>query len=402
MMQHQETRKPIIRVALVSNSLKDVWRFRRSLVEALLERNAEVRVVAPVDLEGDFFQKLGVHIYPLRLHRSSLNPLKNALTFFHLLRIYRVSRPALVHHFTAKPVVYGSIVAHLMQDTPVVVSTLAGLGYPFVRGHTGLRWFLSALFRLALLCSDAMVFLNREDPQTLGMAAHPRAHVIEGGEGVDIDEFSPATVDYISLEALRQEFGLNRSSLAVIMVSRMLGDKGVREFVEAATIVRQRLSQARFFLVGPVDTGNPACVPRYQLEAWHRGGEVMYLGERNDIRELLALAEVVVLPSYYREGLPRVLLEGAAMGKALIATDIPGCREVVRPGVNGLLIPTRDSAALARAVEELLRDVPTRERFGKASRDLAVSTFSSERVVKQVLALYNALLAQKGLHGLGS
>lgn len=401
MAQYRGMGKPAIQVALVSNSLKDAWRFRRPLVEALLERNVEVSVVAPVDVEGDFFQKLGVHVYPWRLHRSSLNPLKNALTFFHLLRIYRVIRPTIVHHFTAKPVVYGSIAAHLIRIPPVVVSTLTGLGYAFVRGRTGLRWLLSALFRLALLCSDAMVFLNREDPQTLGIASHPRVHVIEGGEGVDIDLFSPTAVDYISVEAFRQELGLNRSSLAVVMVSRMLVDKGVREFVEAATIVRRRLPQARFFLVGPVDTGNPACIPRYQLEAWHRKGEVVYLGEQNNIRELLALAEVVVLPSY-REGLSRVLLEGAAMGKALIATDIPGCREVVRPGINGLLVPPRDSAALARAVEELLRDVPTRELFGMAARGLAVSIFSSDRVVKQVLTLYNALLAQKGLHGLGS
>lgn len=177
----------------------------------------------------------------------------------------------------------------------------------------------------------------------------------------------------------------------------MLWHKGVevREFVEAARQVRRRFPLATFLLVGPSDEGNPALVPPAALRAWEAEGFVRYLSPRNDVRDLMALADLVVLPTY-REGLPWVLVE-AAMGKPLVATDMPGCRELVQPGVNGLLVPPRDAPALAEAVERLLADPEQRASFGMASRALAEAKFSDRQVVGQILALYAALLEAKGI-----
>jgi len=177
----------------------------------------------------------------------------------------------------------------------------------------------------------------------------------------------------------------------------MLWHKGVREFVEAARQVRQRFPSATFLLVGPSDAGNPARVPPAALRAWEAEGIVRYLGARTDVRDLMAIADIVVLPTYYREGLPRVLVEAAAMARPLVATDVPGCREVVQPGVNGLLVPPRDVPALAEAIEQLLADPERRAGFGEMSRAMAEAKFSDRQVVGQILALYAALLEARGI-----
>jgi glycosyltransferase involved in cell wall biosynthesis len=192
--------------------------------------------------------------------------------------------------------------------------------------------------------------------------------------------------------------GLGSDDQVVLMVGRMLRHKGVLEFVEAARRVRVACPEAVFVLVGPSDEGNPARIPSGEIRVWETTGLVRYLGTREDVRELMAIADVVVLPTY-REGLPRVLIEAAAMGRPIVATDIPGCREVVWSGVNGFLVPVRDAVALAEAIEALLKNPKLRAEFGAASRRLAEERFSDQRVVDCILDLYRALLAEKGGRG---
>jgi glycosyltransferase involved in cell wall biosynthesis len=277
----------------------------------------------------------------------------------------------------------------------VVIATVTGLGYIWTDDGPKarvLRAILEPIYRRVLRLADAVIYLNEEDRRTLG----GRRTVLIPGEGIDLEAFSPSAVPPERQAALRSELGLGPDDRVVLMVGRMLRHKGVLEFVEAARRVRAACPEAVFVLVGPSDPGNPARIPPEKLQAWESEGTVRYLGMRGDVRDLMAVADVVVLPSYYREGIPRVLIEAAAMGRPLVATDVPGCREVVRNGVNGFLVPARDAVALAQAIESLLKNPKLRAEFGAASRRLAEERFSDQRVVDCILDLYRALLAEKG------
>jgi glycosyltransferase involved in cell wall biosynthesis len=280
----------------------------------------------------------------------------------------------------------------------VVIATVTGLGYIWTDDGPKarvLRAILGPIYRRVLRLADAVIYLNEEDRRTLG----GRRTVLIPGEGVDLETFSPSAVPPERRAALRSELGLGPDNHVVLMVGRMLRHKGVLEFVEAARRVRVACPEAVFVLVGPSDEGNPARIPPEKLQAWESEGTIRYLGMRGDVRDLMAVADVVVLPSYYREGIPRVLVEAAAMGRPLVATDVPGCREVVRNGVNGFLVPARDAVALAQAIEFILKNQKLRAEFGTASRQLAEERFSEQRVVDCILDLYRALLAEKGGRG---
>jgi glycosyltransferase involved in cell wall biosynthesis len=281
-----------------------------------------------------------------------------------------------------------------LAGVPVVIATVTGLGYIWTDDGPKarvLRAILGPIYRRVLRLADAVIYLNEEDWRTLG----GRRTLLIPGEGIDLKAFSPSAVPPERQAALRSELGLGSDDRVVLMVGRMLRHKGVLEFVEAARRVRVACPEAVFVLVGPSDEGNPARIPSGEIRVWETTGLVRYLGTREDVRELMAIADVVVLPTY-REGLPRVLIEAAAMGRPIVATDIPGCREVVRNGVNGFLVPARDAVALAEAIGSLLKNPKLRAEFGAASRQLAEERFSDQRVVGCILDLYRAILAEKG------
>jgi glycosyltransferase involved in cell wall biosynthesis len=329
--------------------------------------------------------------YPLK--RRGLNPLEEVRSLAGLYVLYRRWRPTIAHHFTIKPNLYGTLAARL-AGVPVVIATVTGLGYIWTDDGPRARVLRAALgpvYRQVLRLADAVIYLNETDRQTLG----GRRTVVIPGEGINLQEFSREAVPPERRAALRAELGLGPDDRVVLMVGRMLRHKGVAEFVEAARRVRQACPKAVFLLVGPSDAGNPAQIPPEELRAWEASGIVRYLGFRDDVRDLMAIADVVTLPSY-REGLPRVLMEAAAMGCPLVATDIPGCREVVQDGVNGFLVPPRNGMALAQAIETLLKRPDLRAAFGAASRRLAEERFSAREVVDRILDLYRSLLAAKG------
>ena len=332
--------------------------------------------------------------------RQAMNPLAELKGILKLWRIYRRIRPDIVHHFTPKPNIYGAIAAQL-AGVPVVIASVNGLGYTFTEKGVKsnlIRPIVSILYRLAFRMSEAAVFQNQDDISYFernGLVPAEKVNYIPGGAGVDTSMFNPEAIDPVASSHLKESLGVPPDTSVVLMVGRMLWHKGIAEYVECARILGPK-HRTCFLLVGPVDQGNPSSISLRQLESWADEGCVRYLGERPDIRELLAIADVVVLPSY-REGLPRVLLEAAAMGKPMVASDVPGCRDVVDDGINGILVPPKDVASLVAAIEGLLVSSARRRQMGAAARHKALREFDEGKVVEQVLGLYDTLLARKAM-----
>ncbi len=326
----------------------------------------------------------GFRLVPLGLRRGGQNPLHELAAIGEIARIYRREKPDIAHHVALKPVLYGSLAARL-AGVPAVVNALAGMGFIFAsetRKARLLRPFVARAFRLLLNAGRSVLILqNPDDSQMLveqGVVEPGRVRLIRGS-GVDIRRFAP-TPDPEGVPL-------------VILPSRLLWDKGVGEFVEAARLLRQQGVQARFALVGDSDPENSAAIDDAQLAAWAASGVVEWWGRRDDMPEVLAQANIVCLPSY-REGLPKVLLEAAACARALVATDVPGCREIVIDGYNGLLAPMRDAAGLAAAIHRLVEDARLRHELGQRGRTLVEAELSEEKVVAQTLAIYREMRVQ--------
>ncbi len=355
---------------------------RLPLARGARDAGMEVIVVAGDSGSARVVESEGFPFVPLPIARGALNPLSAARTLAFLLRLYRRLQPALVHHSTVQPVVYGSVAARLTCRA-AVVNTISGLGYAFTSDHRtakALRPLLKRLWRGALgHPRSRTIFQNPDDRGDfirMGLVREETTALIRGS-GVDCTAFrvapEPEGVPMVALPG------------------RMLWDKGVREFVDAARLLRETGHVARFVLIGAPDYGNREAIPRAQLDTWSREGLVEWWGHRTDMPAILAQASVVVLPSY-GEGLPKVLIEAAATGRPVVATDVRGCREIVRPGISGLLVPPRDGTALARAIERLLDSRDLRARFGEAGRRLVESEFSEPIVVQQTLVVYSQLL----------
>ncbi|RMD65445.1 MAG: glycosyltransferase family 1 protein [Alphaproteobacteria bacterium] len=319
------------------------------------------------------------------LSRSGLNPGAEIRTFLALATLFRRLRPDLVHLVTIKPVIYGGLAARLTR-CPAVVSAVPGLGSLFVaRGVSAavLRAGATFAYRLALGHRHGrVIFQNPDDRDWFigrGLVKRDRWVLIKGS-GVDMARFAPMPEPPESL-----------GPPVVVLPARMLRDKGVAEFVAAARALRARGVAARFVLVGASDPGNPTAIPESDLRAWHAEGTVEWHGPAADMPAVLAGAHIVCLPSY-REGLPKSLIEAAACARPIVATDVPGCREIARHGENALLVPPRDAAALAEALARLIAEPALRRRLGARGRAIAEAEFALDSVIDQTLALYRTLL----------
>jgi glycosyltransferase involved in cell wall biosynthesis len=323
----------------------------------------------------------GLHCHELRLSRGGTNPIRELISFVDILRLLRRLHPEVLHLVTVKPVLYGGIAARITQ-TPAVVMAISGLGHVFAvdspRTRTVRRLVLAA-YRL-VLGRDGLkvIFQNGADRDVLvrcaGLAAEKA--VMIRGSGVDLHAF----------RAVPEPSG----TPVVIFASRLLKSKGVGEFIEAARLLQQRGVAARFQLAGDIDPDNAASATTAELASWRSSGLVEVLGHRQDVANVLAASNLVALPSYYGEGLPKVLAEAAACGRAVVTTDMPGCRDAVEPNITGILVPPRDAVALADAIQQLLDDPARRRRMGTAARSFAEREFGLERIVDEHLALYRA------------
>lgn len=365
------------------------WFFCSHFMERALAAHKagyEVVVVTREDAHGDVIRNAGLRLVPLHIRRSGLNPWSELKTLAALWKIYCSEKPDVLHQIAWKPILYGSIVARL-TGIRAIINAPVGMGYVFTSTDSLAKWvrplMLAALRRFLNPPGSKVVFENEEDLAAFvvnGLAKAEGAVLIRGA-GVDTGMFRPQPEP--------------PGELVVVLTARMLWDKGVGEFVGAARQLRLAGLKARFLLVGAPDPGNPAAISIEQLQAWHAHKVVEWLGHREDIAGILAQCHIVCLPSY-REGLPKSLLEALATGKPVVATDVPGCREIVRDGDNGLLVPVRDKAALAAALGCLLEDPALRRRFGERGRVLAESEFCSQRVIEPTLSLYRSLLQGGG------
>lgn len=362
---------------LFANTDWYLFNFRLPLARALTRAGWEVVLLSP---PGDFSKKLqqaGFVWRPVGMSRAKLGLLSELGTVMQLLHIYREERPDVAHHFTLKCIAYGGLASRLVGTKSI--HALTGLGHVFTSDSLRNR-FLRPIVRLVLrlvLKDCDVVFQNPDDLaefEHAGLIKGSRAHLIRGS-GVDCDRFVP-TGRRIGTEAV-----------TIVMVARLLREKGVREYVNAARIVKQEHPTTRFLLIGDEDPGNPSAISKQELVDWRNEGLIEFLGFRSDIPEMLAIADIAVLPSH-REGVPRSLLEAAACALPLIATDVPGCREIVRNGHNGVLTPREDFNALAQAMSMLIINPELRSRMGNASRERVVAEYSEELVIHRTLGLY--------------
>jgi glycosyltransferase involved in cell wall biosynthesis len=359
------------------------WYFcshRLPIARAARDAGYEVLVATRVDRHGDAIRREGFELLPLNLRRREMRPWRELGALAEIVRLYRRVRPHIVHHVAMKPVVYGSIAARL-AGVPVVINALAGLGFVFAsstRRARILRPFLKLALRGLVAGGGCQAVVQNPDDEKLmqGIGVSGERITVIRGSGVDPTAFRP----------MPEPSG----DVVVTMVSRMLWDKGVGELVEAARQLRDGVHRLRVQLVGPSDPENPAAIPEITLRNWEREGVVQWLGQRDDVAELWARSHIAVLPSY-REGLPKALLEAAACGRPMVATDVPGCREIVIDGETGLLVPARDSASLAQALARLAADAALRKHMGDAARRRVVDHFSQERVAAETLELYQLL-----------
>lgn len=348
------------------------------------EAGFDIHLAALEDGQSHILERHDITFHPLRISRTGVNPLQDAWLFLQLLQILRSVRPVLMHTVTIKPVIYGGLSARWLK-VPAVVSAISGLGFVFTgAGYYKqlVRRLVHQLYRSALAHGNSrVIFQNPDDLQEFvaaGLVPLDRTVLIRGS-GVDMALFKPTT----------EPSGIP----IVVLPVRLLWDKGVGEFVEAARLVRAAGVVARFALVGDPPRHNRGSVPREAIEAWVREGIVEWWGFRDDMPFVYAQSHVVCLPSYYREGVPKSLIEAAACGRPIVTTDTPGCREIVRHGENGLLVPPRSAKPLAEALLQLLCNAECRHRMGQRGRELAVTEFDLEHVLSQTMAIYRDVLA---------
>jgi len=385
------------KVLLVSNTSFFLHNFLFGLMKELKKENLDVVAAAPLDVFSERLREQGIPLIPVaRLNRKGSNPLEDFLLMMELHRMYQRERPDLVLHFTIKLNVYGSIAARLAGTNSIC--TVTGLGWLFT--DKGLKARLGslgykALYKIAFSFSRHVVFLNKDDRAFFlknRLVKNGDSSVIPGS-GVNTEIFHPGFCEK-STNSTVLPADAPSSVASFLLIGRMLSDKGVREFVEAASIVKRSQPDAQFFLLGPMDKENRSAIPEEVIADWQHQGLVRYLGRTDDVRPFICGSNVVVLPSY-REGVPSSLLEAMAMGKPVITTDAPGCREVVEDGRNGYLAPVRDAARLAdcmlRFVE--LPDVE-RQRMGNYARAKVLREFDEKIVTEAYLQLVkNALRA---------
>lgn len=362
------------------------WYFcshRLPLGIAAKEAGAEVVVATRVRDHGRRIENAGLRLAPIGMERSGRNPLTDLATIREVTALYRRERPDLVHHVALKPILYGGLAAR-RAGVPAVVNAVAGMGFMFIsRGVFArlARPFIMRWQRALMNRPGTRTILQNPDDvrlytRKIGVAAD-RITVIPG-VGVDIERFRDEPEPFAVPVA--------------VCVSRMLRDKGIHELVEATRRLRQRGVELRVRLVGPTDD-NPAAIPRATLAAWNREGIVEIVGPSSDIAGEYARAHIAVLPSY-REGLPKSLLEAAACGRPMVATNVPGCREVCRDGETGLLVPARSVVPLADALERLAVDPNLRMRLGANARRLAETEFAEAIIIGRTLALYEEMLGK--------
>ena len=378
-----------MKFVLFANTDWYLYNFRLSTALELKARGHEVVLLSPPGEFGVRFATHGLRWITLTMERASLNPFREAMTLRELVRIVKRERPDLLHSFTVKCAVYGALASRIAK-VPAVVNAVAGMGYVFTSSHfkaRALRPVVRLLMRFTLAGGHSRLILQNPDDAEAFVQSRlvpvQQIRVIRSS-GVDTSRFFPRN-DATQGQPLR-----------VLLAARLLWEKGVGEFVEASKKLKDGGRDIEFILAGTPDHGNPRSVERAQVERWARDGLINWLGHVEDMAALMRSVDVMALPSYYREGVPRSLIEGAASGLALVTTDLPGCREVVSEhGCDGLHVEPRNVAALAEQLARLDDDRVLLCRLGVRARSKALDHFDERLVIKNTIAVYDELLDQR-------
>jgi len=379
-----------MKIAFFANTDWYLYNFRLASALRLLSLGMEVVMISPPGEFGERFANHGIRWLTLPMDRACLNPLRETWLLAQLARLLQREHPDLLHNFTLKCAVYGALAARV-ASVPAIVNAVAGLGYVFTADQLKarmLRPLVIALMRCTLACGNSRIILqNPDDAESLasfGLAAPGKIRLIRSS-GVDTTRFRPIEREEDSDRPLR-----------VLLAARLLWEKGIREYVDAAALLRQQGRRMELLLAGMPDAGNPRSVMRHEVEAWHSEGLVRWLGHVEDMAQLLGQVDVLALPSYYREGVPRSLIEGAACGLALVTTGLPGCREVVTEhGVDGLRVEPRCARSLARALASLDDDRRLLRRLGQQARERALRHFDERIVIQSTIDVYGELLGME-------
>lgn len=355
---------------------------RLPLALAAQQEGYEVSVATPAKGDHDQIQNAGLDFYPLSFDRGGLNPWREGKTLWQIFKLYRQLCPDIVHLVALKPVLYGTIIG-LVTGVPSIIAAVAGLGAIFSQtgssqASSKAHWLqkpIKFVLRWLLRWSPVQVIVqNPEDAQMIqSLDSRIQVSLILGA-GVNTSLFQPLPEP--------------PAPLVVVHVSRLLWTKGVGEFVEAARLLKAQGHNFLFRLVGEPDLENPDAVALSVLQAWHKEGIIEWLGYQKDIPKLYQQSHIAVMASYYREGIPKSLLEAASCGKPIITCDMPGCRIIVKEGVNGYVIPPQNAQVLAEKILDLALNPDRRLAFGRASRDLVMQHFNEELICKQTLQIY--------------
>jgi len=352
---------------------------RLPLALEAMKKGYKVYVCAIETDKREEIETFGFTFISLPTSRSGMNIFNEIKVILFLYKLYKMLMPSIVHHVGVKPVTYGSIVAKVLK-LPKVICALSGMGYLFInkKSNMFIHWIVLSIFKYGFKNPNLRFILQNRDDLTdiknLQVLKDSQLFLIRGS-GVDLDHF-----DFNELP--------NSNIIRIILPARLLWDKGIREFVESAKILKHKFGNSvEFALVGGVDSENISSISESQLELWNREGFVKWIGFQKNMKEVFISSDIVVLPSY-REGLPKSLIEACAIGRPIITTDVPGCREVVKEGINGFLVPPKDVNILAKKIETLISNIELRKKMGLNSRNIAVENFSINAVIEKTFEIY--------------
>lgn len=375
-----------MKILFTINDAKFLLSHRFNIVKALRDLGAEVHLAAPTDESIKIFTEAGIVHHEWQMSRKGLNPWPEVQSLWQLIQIYRRVKPELIHNVTIKPIIYGGIAARL-TGVPAVVNAVSGLGFVYTNAgfkKSLLRFLTNKGYQFAARHkNNAMIFQNRDDQALFSKNKITRKSLskVIHGSGVCMQQFAPLPFPETEIPV-------------VVLASRLLRDKGVVEFVEAARSLKNKIN-ARFVLVGDVDTGNRASLTEALVQSWVAAGIVEWWGFQKDIKKVFSESHIVCLPSY-REGSPRVLIEAAACARPILTTDVPGCRDLVRDDENGVIVPAKNVEALREGLMRLLNKNNLAE-MGLKSRALVEKLYSQQTVVQETLAIYCELLAVENI-----
>ena len=368
-------------VAIVLNTSWNIYNFRLGLLKTLEKEGYRIVTIAPRDEYSQKLEALGYEYREIKINNSGTNPIEEIRLIHDFVKLYKEVKPDILLHYTIKPNVYGSIAADIL-DIPVITN-ISGLGTVFLNNSFPSK-IAKFLYKVAMRIPKKVFFQNSDDRELFiaKKLVDPQKTALLAGSGIDTEKFAP-----------RKDVSPSGGPLQFLFIARLVKDKGIVEYVDAARILKEKYPDVEFAILGAFYPGNPTTIRQEEMHRWVKEGAVRYLGVRDDVRSVIAAATCVVLPSY-REGLSRVLLEAASMAKPIVTTNVPGCKDVVEDGINGFLCRAKDVKDLANTMEKMiLLPEAKREEMGKYGREKAVGEFDEKIVISHYL---DAIKAQIG------